>query len=1028
MTDANGCVSTKSVTITQPPAISVTVTTTNASCFGGCNGSASVTASGGTGALTYVWNPGGQTTTTATGLCAGSYTLGVQDANGCAVTQLFSITAPAILQANITSVSPTCFGNCDGTATSAPIGGTGTYTYSWNTSPVQTTATATGLCSGSYTLTLSDANGCVINQPVTIAAPPALTQANGVAGATCNLCNGSIALIASGGTPPYSFFWSTGATTATITGLCAGIYIDTVMDSKGCLSVDTIPVSNTTGPLITVASTSVTCFGACNGTGTVTSATGDGPPWIYLWTFTGQTTQTATGLCVGQHFATVEDTNGCKTILPVNIVQPAQLLANPVITNATCFGICNGSIVTGASGGTGTYTYLWNPGLQTTASITGQCAGTYTLTLTDANNCVQTSTLTIGQNTILTSTVTSANATCNLTCNGTATVSIGGGTSPYTYAWAPSGQTTSTATGLCAGTHTITATDGAGCVRIDSAIITQPAVLLSNITAVNPLCTSVCNGSISAAPTGGTPAYTYVWSTGATTTSITGLCAGNYTLVIADANSCIATTTVALTDPPLLTATFVVTNASCANTCDGSIDLSPSGGTGGYTFAWSNSATTEDVSALCPGNYSVTVTDGNGCVATYSMNVGVITLVISSGGNDTSFCIGGTATLTNSSINATSWGWWQIGTPTWTFIGSTSTINQSPPVGTTSYALIAMNGICSDTDTVNVIVNAYPVLVSSNDTSICQGDSVTLCTSGATGYQWYILPAWTPITTGNCITVSPALGSTLYGIIGMNGVCSDTDSVSVTVLVMPTALAGNDTAACFGSGLTLCSSSLNTTSVAWYALPGWTLVDTTVCITVTPAAGINDFALIASNGICSDTDTVSITIYPAPPVDAGPNATILSGSSTPLNGSGTGTYLWSPAAGLSSTTLSNPVASPTVSTTYTLVVTDTSGCTAFDTVRVTVILTVVVNDGISPNGDGINDIWEIPNIESFPNALVEVYNRWGELLHSTTDYKNNKWDGTYKNKELPVGTYYYVINLNSDLVKDPITGPITVLR
>ena len=89
---------------------------------------------------------------------------------------------------------------------------------------------------------------------------------------------------------------------------------------------------------------------------------------------------------------------------------------------------------------------------------------------------------------------------------------------------------------------------------------------------------------------------------------------------------------------------------------------------------------------------------------------------------------------------------------------------------------------------------------------------------------------------------------------------------------------------------------------------------------------------------------------------------------------------------------------------------------------------MIVNDGISPNGDGINDIWEIPNIEKFPDALVEVYNRWGELIFSATNYAGNKWDGKYKGKDLPVGTYYYVINLNSDLHKDPITGPITILR
>ena len=1030
VTDANGCSSTQNVSIIQPSALSATVTPANTSCFGGCDGAATASVNGGTGSYTYSWSTVPvQTTVTATGLCAGSYTLNVLDANNCGTNQFFSIAEPAQLQANITNVSPTCFGYCDGTASSSPIGGTGTYTYSWNTVPVQTTSTATGLCSGSYTLTLSDGNGCSVNQPVTIAAPPTLTQANGVAGATCLLCNGSITIIASGGTGPYSFFWSTGETTATIIGLCAGVYIDTVMDANGCITIDTIPVSNTTGPAITVSHTDVTCFGACDGTGTVTSATGDGPPWIYSWTFTSpvQTTQTATGLCPNQYFATVTDTNGCKTIDPVNIIQPAPIASNASVTNATCFGICDGSIVLNPSGGTPPYTFLWSTGA-TTSSIIAQCAGNYSDTIRDANNCLFVETLTIGQNTLLTSTVTSTNDSCNASCDGTATVSIGGGTGPYTYLWSPTNQTLATATGLCTGTHTVAVTDAAGCMKIDFATITQPNPLAPNISSVNPLCNGSCDGSVSAAPTGGTPSYTYLWNPGSfTASSVTGLCAGTYTLILTDTNNCSVTNTVTLTSPSAISTASVIVNASCSNTCDGSIDITPAGGTPPYTFSWSpGGQITEDISGLCPGIDSVLITDANGCTATYSMTIGVITVVTAVAGNDTSFCVGGTATLTSGSTNATSIGWYQL--PSWTFIGSTTTVNQSPPAGNTSYGLIATNGICSDTDTVIVTVNPYPVLVPSNDTTICQGDSVTLCASGATIYQWYSLPAWTPVATGNCITVSPAVGTTSYGIIGLNGVCGDTDSVSVTVLAMPIANAGFDVSFCQSGSTQLCDTlSINGVVSTWYQLPLWNPVDTDTCIIVSPLTS-TDYAVIVSNGVCSDTDTVSVTIFPLPLVDAGTSATILATQSASLNGTGNGTYVWTPSTGLSCTTCANPTANPTTSTTYTLTVTDTSGCVAWDTVRVTIIQDVIVNDGLSPNGDGINDIWEIPNIEKFPNALVEVYNRWGELIFSTANYSSNKWDGKYKGKELPVGTYYYVINLNSDLHKDPITGPITILR
>ena len=420
----------------------------------------------------------------------------------------------------------------------------------------------------------------------------------------------------------------------------------------------------------------------------------------------------------------------------------------------------------------------------------------------------------------------------------------------------------------------------------------------------------------------------------------------------------------------------------------------------------------------------MTITDANACAATYTISVGATTVVIAIAGNDTSFCIGGTASLTSTSTNAVSIGWYQL--PAWSPLGVTSTINVSPPAGITTYALIATNGICSDTDSVIVTVNNYPVVVV-NDTTVCSGSITTLCATGAMAYQWYQLPAWTPIATGTCINVSPPVGVTDFAIIGMNGVCSDTDSVAVTVLAMPIANAVPDTAFCQGGSVMLCGTlSQNGVTFNWFTLPLWTPAGTNTCTIVSPLT-TTDYGLIVSNGICSDTDTVSVTIYPIPVANAGPDITVLSSASAVLNGTGGGTYLWSPAAGLSNATIANPTANSTSTTTYALLVTDASGCTDIDSLTVTIIHEVKPNDGLSPNDDGINDVWVIPNIEQFPTALVEVYNRWGELLFHSIGY-TEKWDATYKGKDLPVGTYYFVINLNSDLYPDPITGPITILR
>jgi gliding motility-associated-like protein len=190
------------------------------------------------------------------------------------------------------------------------------------------------------------------------------------------------------------------------------------------------------------------------------------------------------------------------------------------------------------------------------------------------------------------------------------------------------------------------------------------------------------------------------------------------------------------------------------------------------------------------------------------------------------------------------------------------------------------------------------------------------------------------------------------------------------------------------------------------------------------------YMLIACNGLCCDTDTVAVTVASLPVCDAGPDVTILVGSCTTLNATGGVSYAWTPGGSLSDSTIANPLACPSVTTTYYVVVTNGSGCTCVDSVTVTVLPQIIIPNGISPNGDGQNDYWIIDNIGIFPDNVVEVYNRWGELLFQGQGYDNVnvKWDGRYKGKDLPVGSYYYIIDLHSDLYPEDFTGPITILR
>jgi gliding motility-associated-like protein len=200
------------------------------------------------------------------------------------------------------------------------------------------------------------------------------------------------------------------------------------------------------------------------------------------------------------------------------------------------------------------------------------------------------------------------------------------------------------------------------------------------------------------------------------------------------------------------------------------------------------------------------------------------------------------------------------------------------------------------------------------------------------------------------------------------------------------------------------------------------------------AVGNYEFVLLAMNDICSQKDTVAIEILQNPDVDAGPNQEAFAEEEFTLGGSPTSNtavrYAWTPnQTGSLDTTLANPSGYLLETTTYTVLVTDANGCQASDTALVTLIPELNVTSGITPNGDGINDTWIIDNMQLFPNSVVHVFDRWGITLFEANGYnENNAWDGTFEGKPLPIGTYYFTIDLNDDQFPDPITGPITIYR
>jgi len=594
---------------------------TNVTCSGAKNGSASVSATGGTGPYTYNWNSSPvQTTATATALAGGSYIVTVKDATGTTKTATVTVTEPTALSTTFNYTQETC-SKKNGTATSVVSGGTGPYTYSWTTVPVQTSVTATGLTQGGYTLTVTDKNGCTQATKATVTAAAPLSATASATAETCGKKNGTATATVSTGATPFTYSWSTVPvqTTATATGLGAGSYSVTVTDKNGCTQVVPVTVTASASVNATTSMTSETC-GKKNGTATATVSSG-ATPFTYSWsTVPVQTTATATGLAAGVYSVTVTDNTGCSKVTSVTITSIPPLSVTANLTTENC-GKKDGTATAVVSGGTTPYTYVWStlPVVQTTATATGLTKGGYTVTVTDKNGCSQALPVVIKES------ASTLSVTANLTTencgkkDGTATAVVSGGTAPYTYIWStlPVVQTTATATGLTHGGYTVTVKDYNGCSKALPIIIKETTTLsvTTNLTTEN---CGKRDGTATAVVSGGIAPYKYVWTTNPvqTTATATGLSRGGYTVTVTDAKGCSVATPVVIKTSYTPAAAITAIDANCSGQ-GGSAIVKVMDGVAPFTYQWNTipAQSTEQAVNLSPGEYEVTVMDARGCTS-----------------------------------------------------------------------------------------------------------------------------------------------------------------------------------------------------------------------------------------------------------------------------------------------------------------------------------------------------------------------------------------------------------------------------
>lgn len=623
VTDARGCVLTRTISLTQPPLLLMTFSTTNVSCFNLSNGAITTSVTGGTGAYSYSWSPSGGNGSFISGVAAGTYSLIVRDANNCSVASSTTITQPTLLQVIATPTMETCSYTNDGKILAVASGGTPTYTYSWQPGSL-TGGNLTNLSAGVYTLTTTDSKGCQTNTLVTITEPSVLTGA--VVNSANISCfggnNGSIVINTTGGTPAYAFTWQPNVSTGnSVTGLSAGTYTINISDNRTCTTQVVYTLTQPTASLsITANSSSVSCNGGANGS--VSSvATGGTAPYAYLWSPLGINGQNISNIGAGNYSILLTDANGCTATSTTIVNQPPAIGLTLNKQNSTCTQ-ANGQTTVVVSGGLPPYNYQWSPTGGFNSIATGLPAGSYSVTVTDANACVVTGSVLVNDNAGPTASILS---TTNVSCfggnTGAATVGVAGGIGPFTFSWQPTGQITQTAVGLTAGTYVVTVTDSStGCQSLatTSPAITEPTDIQIAVSKTDVSCFGGNNGSAVAIASGGNSStYSYTWQPGGTVgANLPSASFGTYTVTVEDGNNCIKTKTVSINQPNALAVVITtLTNVSCFGGANGSAVAGVTGGTTPYFYNWSSGSVASNAVGLGVGNLSVTVIDNKGCTA-----------------------------------------------------------------------------------------------------------------------------------------------------------------------------------------------------------------------------------------------------------------------------------------------------------------------------------------------------------------------------------------------------------------------------
>jgi gliding motility-associated-like protein len=930
--------------------------------------------------VSYNWSLGANQNSSISVTAAGNYTVTVSDATGCTATRSIAVAqnaSPTIT--NITQNNPLCdnaitlTAQSNGTSYLWSNGGT-TNTLLVGTPNIYTvTVTGTGNCTATATYRLAQA---------TVAVTPNITQ-------TAPLCVQNSSAILDAGAAYSSWVWSTNANTQTITTPTAGVYTVTVTNTAGCTRSSTFAVVLEQNPVVPVITPSGTTI--C-GNGSITLNAANPLYNNYEWSLGASQNSSIVVNTAGNYTVTVSNLAGCTASTSIPVTQNA-VPAKPVLTqNAPWCPNANGSVSVVAPVAGAIYTWSnMTAGTTTTAFASGQL----TVTVTQ-NGCTNTETINIANNTL--PALPNILQRDSLCANNNGRLFAGQGYASYLW------NTTQTQPQInitAAGTYTVTVTNLEGCSITNTIVVAQQAAVApptfaqaANLCSNRPT-TLTANGAYTA----------WAWANiaGANTNTIQITTNTPYTVTVTAANRCTISTSYT---PILYTAptppTILISNSLCA-TVSGTIAVPNTFS----SYAWSGGVATANAyqqTVTSAGVYTITVTDNNTCTNSNSIDIAqAATPATPTITYKSVFCAGELVDIVAAA---------GYETYTWGGTNNTNTLTIST-AGTYTVTVTNVAG-CTAIGAFTAAPNTPPAAPTIDiATALCIDKTTELTAIG--GFASYL---WSDGTSGQATTINAGgvYSVTITDAIG----CKNNSSVTITV--------ENPTLVNITGGTYYCEGgSINLQTNAAFTTYEWSTTADTRGINVA-SAGSYSVTATAANG-CTGTATIFINEQPLPDANAGSDQTIYFGQTAQLTATGGTAYLWQTANSLSNLTTNNPIANPLGTTTYTVLITDSFGCSKNDDMDVIVLDypdCLKTNEGVSPNGDGKNDTWQVPCLQYFPNTL-QIINRWGQTIYTATNY-NNDFDGTSEGKEQPDGTYYYIVQFSVNGITKTLKGTLTIIR